>query len=345
MKFINKASLLLCTSIFLLVSCNSITSNLSNSESSVTSIIETNTLDSSITSSESSISSIIEETSTISDESSILSKEQDSSASSSSSVIESSSSSSSSNNIVGGLEGDPILTNEVAKQYYKNISTTSSGQDLIVELYKLIHPRKCSTSYSAIWDYLPYCDADPNNPSSDNIVAFYRGTTGKKASMNKEHVWPKSRGGHAIDGDPHMVRPTFTSDNSGRGNDFYNESPTSYDPNEFGAAQYRGISARIIFYCAVQEYQKLTLVDKTNDQWTSTTSGTMGKLSTLLKWNLEYPIDETEILRNEVLSGARTVKGKSFSFNRNPFIDDRSLACRIWGNTNSETLQVGSGHM
>ncbi len=48
----------------------------------------------------------------------------------------------------------------------------------------------------------------------------------------------------------------------------------------------------------------------------------MGKLSNFLKWNLEYPIDETEILRNEVLSGTRKVKGKSFSFNRNPFIDD-----------------------
>ncbi len=71
----------------------------------------------------------------------------------------------------------------------------------------------------------------------------------------------------------------------------------------------------------------------------------MGKLSNFLKWNLEYPIDETEILRNEVLSGTRKVKGKSFSFNRNPFIDDWSLPCRILGNTNSETLKVCSDHM
>ncbi len=312
MKFIKKASILVCTSILLLISCNKTLGN----NSSSTSISISN--------------AIIEEVN---------------SSTTSSNNISSNTINSQNTSYSQGLEGDPILTNEVAKQYYRNISKTSTGNKLIVELYNLIHPKKCKTSYSAIWDYLPYCDANPNNPNSDDIIAFYRGTPGKKGSMNKEHVWPSSRGGKSIEGDPHMVRPTFTSDNSGRGNDFYNESPTSYDPNEFGAAQYRGIAARIIFYCAVQEYQKLTLVDKTTDKTISRTEGTMGKLSTLLKWNLEYPIDETEILRNEVLSGARKVKGISFSFNRNPFIDDRSLACRIWGNTNSETLKVCSSHM
>lgn len=242
------------------------------------------------------------------------------------------------------LPGDPIRTDAKAQEYYKTISATSSGQKLINDLYSLIHPSKCKTSYSAIWDYLPYCDANPKNPDSSEIIAFYRGTTGSKGEMNKEHVWPKSRGGASIEGDPHMVRPTFTRDNSGRGNDFYNESPLSYDPNEFNAAQYRGISARIIFYCAVQEYSNLTLVDKTTDSTINTKTGTMGKLSTLLKWNLEYPVDETEILRNEVLSGARTVKGRSFNFNRNPFIDNRGFACRIWGNTNAETQSVCSSY-
>ena len=59
----------------------------------------------------------------------------------------------------------------------------------------------------------------------------------------------------------------------------------------------------------------------------------MGKLSTLLKWNLEYDIDETEILRNDVLY-------EKYNHNRNPFIDDRNYACRIWGNTNSTTKEI-----
>ncbi len=232
---------------------------------------------------------------------------------------------------------DPINTNSVARQYYAGINSELEGDELKLALYKLIHPKKCSGGYSAIWNYLPYCDADPDNPNSDSVIAFYRGTPATKAQMNKEHVWPNSRGGNYIEGDPHMVRPTLTSDNSGRGNDFYNEKPTSYDPASLGSEKYRGISARIIFYCAVQEYTQLSLADKNTD---STSAKTMGKLSTLLKWNLESPIDDTEILRNEVLSGARTVKGKSFNFNRNPFIDDRSLACKIWGDTNDSTRTV-----
>jgi len=260
----------------------------------------------------------------------------------SSNVGSNSSTSNISINYPDALDGDPINSDSVAQNYYKNISNTKTGQDLIIDLYNLIHPRKCSTAYGSIWNYLPYCDADPKNPSSGKVIAFYRGTPASKNEMNKEHVWPSSRGGQAIEGDPHMVRPTLTSDNSGRGNDFYNQSPTSYDPAELGAPQYRGIAARIIFYCAVQEYNNLTLVDKTTDSTIDRKHGTMGKLSTLLKWNLEYPVDDTEILRNEVLSGERSVNGKSFNFNRNPFIDNRAFACRIWGNTNAETRSVCS---
>ncbi len=238
---------------------------------------------------------------------------------------------------------DPINTDETAKNYYASISSDLEGDDLKVALYNLIHPKKCSTGYSAIWNYLPYCDADPSDPNgSNNIVGFYRGETGSRGEMNKEHVWPDSRGGNYIEGDPHMVRPTFTKDNSDRGNAFFNESPTSYDPGSLGVNKYRGIAARIIFYCAVQEYKTLSLTDKTTDD---KNNKTMGKLSTLLKWNLEYPIDDTEILRNEVLSGARKVKGTSFNFNRNPFIDDRSLPCRIWGDTNETTRTVCSSYM
>lgn len=235
---------------------------------------------------------------------------------------------------------DPTPT-EYVLSYYQSISDTLSGDDLKTALYNLIHPKKCTTAYSAIWNYLPYCDAyEPDSSSSNKVTAFYRGTGGSQSEMNKEHVWPKSRGGHAIDGDPHMVRPTYNKDNSGRGNDFFNQSPTSYDPNEFGASQYRGICARIIFYCAVQEKDKLWLVDKTDDSTISTTTGSMGKLSTLLRWNLQYDVDWTEQLRNDVLSGQRAVRGKSWHFNRNPFIDHPSYACRIWGSTNSETRQI-----
>lgn len=217
--------------------------------------------------------------------------------------------------------------------YYNQISDELRGKDLLLQLDNLLdstsHPTINFTYKGLISEVFPYTDG-----KDGKLYAFYRGTLASSGSMNKEHVWPNSRGGNYVERDPHMVRPTLTSDNSGRGNAFYNESG-NYDPGEFGAYQYRGICARIIFYCAVKAQENgLNLVDKNTD---STSNKSMGKLSTLLKWNLEYDIDATEIQRNDVLY-------TKFKHNRNPFIDDRNYACKIWGDTNAETRGVCSGN-
>lgn len=202
--------------------------------------------------------------------------------------------------------------------YYNQISDELRGKDLLLQLDNLLdstsHPTINFTYKGLMSEVFPYTDG-----KDGKLYAFYRGTLASSGSMNREHVWPNSRGGNYVERDPHMVRPTLTSDNSGRGNAFYNESG-NYDPGEFGAYQYRGICARIIFYCAVKAQENgLNLVDKNTD---STSNKSMGKLSTLLKWNLEYDIDATEIQRNDVLY-------TKFKHNRNPFIDDRNYACKI----------------
>lgn len=217
--------------------------------------------------------------------------------------------------------------------YYNQISDELRGKDLLLQLDNLLdstsHPTINFTYKGLMSEVFPYTDG-----KDGKLYAFYRGTLASSGSMNREHVWPNSRGGNYVERDPHMVRPTLTSDNSGRGNAFYNESG-NYDPGEFGAYQYRGICARIIFYCAVKAQENgLNLVDKNTD---STSNKSMGKLSTLLKWNLEYDIDATEIQRNDVLY-------TKFKHNRNPFIDDRNYACKIWGDTNAETRGVCSGN-
>ena len=217
--------------------------------------------------------------------------------------------------------------------YYNQISDELRGKDLLLQLDNLLdstsHPTINFTYKGLMSEVFPYTDG-----KDGKLYAFYRGTLASSGSMNREHVWPNSRGGNYVERDPHMVRPTLTSDNSGRGNAFYNESG-NYDPGEFGAYQYRGICARIIFYCAVKAQENgLNLVDKNTD---STSNKSMGKLSTLLKWNLEYDIDATEIQRNDVLY-------TKFKHNRNPFIDDRNYACKIWGDTNAETRGFCSGN-
>lgn len=240
----------------------------------------------------------------------------------------------------------PVEDAEYVKQYYSSIDESMSGNDLKNALYSIIHPAKATSDYDAIWTkYLLYSDvAHPENTgkASEDIMAFYRGTIGKRSDMNKEHVWPKSRGGDCIEGDPHMVRPTLTSDNSSRGNSFYVEGMATehdgWDPKADGMNEtYRGDCARIIFYCAVQEKDHLTLVDKNTD---STSNGTMGKLSDLLKWNLEYAVDAREHRRNAILNGRMASYKHTFNLNRNPFIDHPEYACRIWGGTNSDTRRI-----
>ncbi len=184
-------------------------------------------------------------------------------------------------------------------------------------------------SYSNLPSIFPYTDVDPEDPNK--ILSFYSGvSTTYAGNCNREHVWPNSRKGEATEKDPHVVRPTLISENSSRGNDYYGET-TGWDPACFNNPKYRGISARIIFYCAVK-YQDSGLYLDDEDNPTSTNKNqrpTMGKLSKLLEWNLQYPVDETEITRNSVLV-------EKYKWNCNPFILDPSLATTIWGHYNAE---------
>ncbi|MDR0934857.1 MAG: endonuclease [Erysipelotrichaceae bacterium] len=227
-------------------------------------------------------------------------------------------------------EPGPALTG-----YYSTISSTATGTTLLGQLQSLNSAKRIRTiGYKNFGSYYLKTDGDPQN--SKNVITFYSGKSvafsgSFSGSINREHVWPNSRGGNLVEADIHMARPTLATENGSRGNAFFVEggnSQSGWDPNNFGQDKYRGISARIIFYCAVASNQ-LSLVDSTNGS-----GNTMGKLSDLLKWNLQYAIDATEVRRNEAIAGS-DIQG-----NRNPFIDHPEFACKIWGNTNSTTKAV-----
>lgn len=202
------------------------------------------------------------------------------------------------------------------------------------DLKNLVLKNRCTTGYGSIWSYIQYSDAANPEGSDSKVLAYYRGTAENKSDMNKEHVWPNSHGGDKFEGDPHMVRPTLSSDNSSRGNEFYVEGrdgSRGWDPANFGVEQYRGDAARIIFYCALID-DRVSLVDT---EYSATSNANkdnkMGKLSDLLKWNKAYQVSAREMQRNDVLNGKRKSHGKSFNFNRNPFIDHPEYAEIIWG--------------
>lgn len=229
---------------------------------------------------------------------------------------------------------DEIQMPENLKSYYSSVDFSLTGDALKEALDNLLDSTANNTfTYKNLFNVFIYSDVDPDN--SSNMLGFYSGTSASKSEMNREHTWPNSRGGNALENDPHVIRPTLISENSARGNSFYNEN-VSWDPGTYNE-KYRGIASRVIFYAAVKGQDLgLYLIDEEDDPKTSSGwNKSMGKLSTLLKWNLEYDIDQTEITRNEVLY-------EKFNHCRNPFIDNRDLACRIFGNYNENTLKVCS---
>ena len=222
-------------------------------------------------------------------------------------------------------------SNQSVAQYYASVDL-SSGEALLASLRTInknnLHDR---VGYDDMFSSGAYYKTDPGN-GSNQITGFYRGTSGARSAMNREHVWPASRTVGGRDKDPleddiHMTRPTFTSDNSNRGNKHFAEVGDSngWDPASLGNASYRGDAARIIFYCVVAD-DRLDVVDNTT---ATESSHKHGKLSDLIAWNLRYPVTAREQTRN---TEAEKLQG-----NKNPFIDHPEYVCKIWGNTNATT--------
>ena len=229
-------------------------------------------------------------------------------------------------------------TNHDAATYYSSIDTTKSGTALLTDLQTLNGQKLQSrVGYGSMPSR--FTSTDPGTKSGE-VTGFYSGKSATySGNMNREHTWPASRTVGGRDNDPleddiHMTRPTLTSDNSSRGNNFFTKAGTGgWDPGSLGVESYRGDAARIILYCVVAD-SRLSLVDKATD---SASNHTMGKLSDLLEWNLQYPVQEREKTRNEA---AESLQG-----NRNPFIDHPEFGCKIWGNTNDATKRICAGHM
>ena len=216
--------------------------------------------------------------------------------------------------------------------YYDDIDFSLSGEELKLSLSELINKDAENSSYSGLRSAYKYTDVDPEN--ENNIILYYTGESREfkygdsaafQGSINREHVWPQSR--YASLGkkqhntpydDIYNVRPSDKNTNSSRGNGLFD-----YGLNEPELDCYKGDVARVLLYVATR-YTSLSLVDNTTGG-----NNSMGKLSTLLEWNLKYPVSEIEIRRN---NGGQQVQN-----NRNPFVDNPHFACAIWGSTNDST--------
>lgn len=223
---------------------------------------------------------------------------------------------------------------------YYDTATGKTGAALKSALHEIISDHRV-LSYDQVWDALRITDEDPKN--SNNVLLFYSGISRSKSSnggnvgdWNREHVWAKSHGDFGTSKGPgtdiHHLRATDTQVNSSRGNlDFDNGGGSSVkncdlckrDNDSFEPPNHvKGDVARMLFYMAVR-YEKGDRVDlELNEKVNNGKNPYHGKLSVLLEWHKNDPVDEIEKRRNEKIF---EIQG-----NRNPFIDNPEWAKLIW---------------
>ena len=209
-------------------------------------------------------------------------------------------------------------------------------------------------TYSDVVNILKEADQNPANSNQVWLVYLEQGrakldyqiTSNSTGKWNREHTYPRSRGGYnsidlddVYDGkdvfwnttadslrhgnsDAHALRAADGPENSTRNNQNYGSA--EYDGPTGNQGSFYGDVARSVLYMAVR-YNGLAVV---NGYPGIDPIGQLGDLATLLVWHRNDPPDDFEMNRNNVVS--------NWQFNRNPFIDHPDLVEYLWGNNTGE---------
>lgn len=249
-----------------------------------------------------------------------------------------------------------IAVSQIPPGYYDS-AAGFGGVGLKNALYNIIKGHKeyeYSSDTTDVWDILKETDRDTINP--DNVICLYSGFTRDAAAeynngngWTREHVWAKSHGqfdpdifGPGAGTDIHHLRPADNSVNTERNNRWFAECSEEYIDPDGPTGSYesstewlwkprdevKGDVARMMFYMATRYEGEngepdLELIDyipaDNNDPLPL-----HAKLSDLLAWNQQDPVDDYERNRNDIIY--------SYQHNRNPFIDHPEWAECIWNN-------------
>jgi uncharacterized protein len=232
----------------------------------------------------------------------------------------------------------PPVDNGTVSTYYANANGLT-GAALKTALHNIIKVQTKIT-YDQVREALKDTDEDPNNPN--NVILLYKGTSQAKSTFgggvndwNREHVWAQSHGNFGTVVGPgtdiHHLKPTDASVNGSRGNldfdnggTFHSEcTQCKFDGDSWEAPdRVKGDIARMLMYMAVR-YEGNGEIDLELVNYTGTTGALHGKLSTLLQWHSQDPVDAFEMRRNNVIY-------EKYQGNRNPFIDHPEYATMIW---------------
>lgn len=240
---------------------------------------------------------------------------------------------------------------------YYDAAQGKSGTELKTALYTIIKGHTefpYSASTTDTWDILKETDVDPNN--SSNVIGLYSAFSMNAAAeydggngWTREHVWAKSRGDFGTTPgagtDVHHLRAEDASTNSARSNRNFDEATEQYidasgqysgPTSSFtgGSSSFtweprdavKGDVARMLFYMATRYEGEAGEPDL---ELTETLLGSgdksplHAKLSVLLTWHQQDPVDAYEQTRNDIIYG--------YQGNRNPFIDHPEYVASIWG--------------
>lgn len=252
---------------------------------------------------------------------------------------------------------------QIPPDYY-NTTIGLSGTSLKNALYLTIKNHTTfpyTSSNTDVWDILKITDQDPNNP--ENVLLIYTNISVNGAQeynngngWEREHVWAKVHGGFGTNPpagtDVHHIRPIHSSVNSARNSRYFAQCTVPYllsgaiptgsytsttdhiwEPRD----EDKGDVARMIFYMAVRyegengepELEIVDTIPSNNNE----PSGVMAKLSDLLLWHIQDPVDEKERRRNDIIY-------YQYQHNRNPFIDHPEFVNMIWGSSAGVSTRV-----
>ncbi|MGE1114755.1 endonuclease [Priestia megaterium] len=238
---------------------------------------------------------------------------------------------------------DPTEPTVSVEEYYRT-AAEKTGNSLKTELHNIID-HHTELSYSAVWEALKKTDEDPDPANANNVILLYTGRSQAKSTngggvddWNREHVWAKSHGDFGTAMGPgtdlHHLRPTDVSVNSTRGNLDFDNGGTEHSEalgNYFDSDSWeprdevKGDVARMLFYMAVR-YEGDVSDEPDLELNNTVNNGTApyhGKLSVLLQWNAQDPVDDRERRRNDIVYS-------DYQHNRNPFIDHPEWVNEIW---------------
>ena len=237
----------------------------------------------------------------------------------------------------GAREEDCVFLSKYAQDFYtggyaydtmSKLKGGTSKSDapksaLYYELQELMQKKHThTTSYGETRYQYRYTDCVHSQYS--NISSFYSGkeiSGDWNGTWNREHTWPNSKGlGGQDENDIMMLRPTWTQENSSRGNTAYGKSSGYYNPNSESKGKHdlRGDCARITLYV-------YTRWGNTGKMWGPNTnsSGVIESPAVLLEWMEADPVDTWEMGRNDAV--------QKITGTRNVFVDYPEYAWLLLG--------------